>query len=348
MSVDTIIEQSDFGSTLYGDKAQLFTLQRKGGLIACITNFGGIITQLQVPDKQNNYFDVVLGFNSIDEYIRENIYAGAIVGRISGRVTGSGYTVDEKAHSLTNNYADYHVHGGTRGFDKQLWKAEIIKSENDDNVLQLSYFSADGEEGYPGNVNVTVVYSLTKEGGLRIDFKATTDKATPISLTNHSYFNLSGEATTEGHIIQIDADRVIEVNEMLLPTGNIQAVEKTSNDFRDAALLRERLPLLFLQHGDNYLLQNNGSFNKVARISSGDGKRNIQVFTTAPNLQFYTGAELNTTALGKKGLQYKKYAGICFECQGFSDAMNHKGFKSILLEPGDIFEQSTEYRFGEA
>ncbi len=347
MTLSTSIEISDFGTSPYGDNAQLFTLKRQGGLTVSITNFGGITTEIKVPDNEGNNLDVVLGFNTIDEYVNENIYAGAIVGRIAGRVTGSRYVAEGKTYQLSNNYADYHVHGGNKGLDKRLWRAEVIMFEND-NALQLSYFSPDGEEGYHGNVNVTVLFRLTNEGGLRMNFEATTDKPTPLCLTNHSYFNLSGAATAIDHIIQIDADSVIEVSEMLLPTGNIKAVEINGNDFRTAAPLGERLPFLYLNHGDNYLLENNdGSFKKVARISSGDGKRNMLVFTSAPNLQLYTGVGLNTGTLGKMGLPYKKYAGICLECQGFSDAVNHKGFKSIILQPGEIYKQSTEYRFGE-
>lgn len=342
MSFRTQIEISEFGNSPSGVPAQLFTLKREGGIMTKITNFGGIVTELHVPDKEGQYMDVVLGFKDIYTYVKENIYAGAIVGRIAGRVTKGLCPVDGTIHQLSINSDDYHVHGGIIGLDKRLWRAEIIEY-NDDNALKLQYLSHDGEEGYPGNVDITVFYSLTREGGLRIDFTAVTDKATPLCLTNHSYFNLSGEKEVANHIIQIESSQFVEVDNRLISEGKKKKVIKEINSFKKQTRLGDRLMLLHKYHGDNYILNNHGKIRRVALAYC--GKRSMEVFTNASNLQFYTGVGLNTRSDGKNGTPYNKFAGLCFECQRFSDALNHPDFNSIIVNPGDIYSQTVEYRF---
>lgn len=341
------IEVSSFGKAPSGEEAKLFTLSNNK-IVVKITNFGGIINQLHVPDSNGQMADVVLGFNTIDDYLEENIYAGAIVGRIAGRLTNGEFTIEGKYYNVTKNEGNNHLHGGCVGFDKKLWNAEII-TINGTEALKLSCFSPDGEEGYPGNLNVSVTYSITNENGLLIEYVATTDKATPVCLTNHSYFNLSGEQHGDvlNHLLKINSSYTVEVDKFLLPTGNVLPVDKF-NDLRQSVLVKKLLAKIYFEHGDNYLLREKSdrrNFKEVAQLEDTFSGRIMKVFTTAQNIQLYSGMGLNSKSTSKYDINYKKFAGICLECQDFSDATKFADFKPIILYPNKIFNQSTEYRF---
>ena len=348
MSTDCKIEKTLFGNGPNGENVHCYTLARKKGLIAKVIDFGGILTELHVPDANGNYTDVVLGFDNVGSYLEENIYAGAIVGRTAGRITNGRFKINNKTYLLPQNEGTTHLHGGKEGFDKKLWDAEIVKMEGHE-ALKLSYYSLDGEEGYPGNVHITVTYSLTSDNGIRIDFEARTDRTTPLCPTSHAYFNLGGEGSGDilGHILQINSDEIIEVNQKFLPTGRIKKTVVGQNDYRNPVpvsqmVLRGKGHV----HGGMYLLKGNkGILTKVASLSEPKSGRTMYVYTTAPYLQLYTGSFLNTVSKGKSGETYGKFAGMCMECQGFSDALNHNGFESILVHPNKPFWQTVEYRF---
>ncbi|MFS4466498.1 aldose epimerase family protein [Maribacter sp. 2210JD10-5] len=331
--------EAPFGNTAI----HFFTLTRKNGITAKISNFGSTLMELHVPDSDGKMRDVVLGFKDLETYLKENIYAGAIVGRIAGRLNQGRFFLDGKVYQLTQNEGSNHLHGGHTGFDKQIWDYKIIETASG-KALELRHKSPHGSEGYPGNLKVTVRYILTDENGLQIKINATTDRPTPFCPTEHSYFNLSAEADIKKHRLKIESDEVVEVNTLMLPTGKINKVSKGINNFGQAALLGVRLPLLHRNHGDNYLTHTSGAFKKVAQVSAEN--RSMEVWTTAPHLQLYTGSGLHTTASGKSGSPYRAHAGLCLECQGLADAPNHNAFASIILRPDENFEQVTEYRFG--
>lgn len=341
------IIKSEYGFTPKNEKVYCFTLSVRKGLTAKIINLGGILTELHVPDSFGNYEDVVLGFNNLETYLDENIYAGAIVGRIAGRLTNGKFNLNGKSYQLTRNEQFTHLHGGNKGLDKKLWEPEIIKIDGNE-ALMLRYQSPEWEEGYPGNLDISVVYSLTPENGLCIKIEAVTDHVTPFCPTNHSYFNLAGKASkiVVDHLIQIDSELIAEVNEDFLPTGKIKPVEPLLNDFRQAVRLGDRVKKLYKSHGDLYLLKPSGNRQvKIANLLEPYSGRNMEIYTTASCLQFYTGTGLQTNGVGKTGHQYGKFAGVCFECQEFADAPNHKNFKSNFIYPNKVFGQTTEYRF---
>jgi len=348
MNSKNTIEISNFGTSLSGEVVKLFTIKTKKGLIASITDFGGIVTKLLIFDREENLVDIVLGFNDIETYLEENIYAGAIVGRIAGRLAKGQVVIDGEVCQLTLNEGENHLHGGHIGFDKRIWHTEIIEKDGEKS-LKLTYLSPDGEEGFPGNLNTSVIYSLTDEKGLEISYEAHTDKTTPLCLTNHIYFNLEGENSGRSvlnHELQIEADVFIETNKKMMPTGKILPVSFEENDFRESRLVGEIFKEELMENGDNYLLHKKRSeINNVAVIKNNATGIQMKIFTTTTNLQIYPGTWLQTKKPGKSGFHYKKYGGICFECQGFSDAMSHKGFESILLEPNEKFEQVVAYKF---
>lgn len=340
------IEKSEFDITPEGEKVHCYTLSRKGGLVAKILNFGGILTELHVPDSKGKYVDVVLGFNDVDTYLKENIYAGTIIGRIAGRVAKGELRIDDKTYWLAQNEGTTHLHGGIEGFDKKLWDAKIVTKDGDE-ALKLSYYSQDGEEGYPGNMDISVTYSLTEKDGIRIDFEAEMDCPTPICMTNHSYFNLGGEGVGDinAHIIQINSGSIVEVDQNFLPTGKVKKVIPGISDFRKPSKIESMLKSIDRFHGAMYVLDSVNDWGKAASIYEPKSGRTMNVYTNAPGMQLYTGLFLDTISAGKSGKGYKAFAGVCFECQGFPCAFDHKSLKTIALLPGKRFKQSTEYRF---
>lgn len=339
------VNQSDFGKLPNGESAILYVLTKQGGITASITNFGGIVTSILVSDKQMNDRNVVLGFKTIEEYLDANIYAGSLVGRVAGRVKNARCSIDGEIFHLSQNEGNHHVHGGFCGLDKKLWHSQIH-----DDGLTLTCSLIDGEEWYPGNVDITVYYSLTENNGLKIDFQAVTDRPTPVTLTGHSYFNLGGEGsgTALDHRLKIDASHFIPFDANFHTFGQIRPVFG-SNDFRVNAPLSDRIAGLSQQHGDFYKLKSTslGEPKEVAALYCDHSGIMMRVFTDSPYLQLYTGVGLNAKD-GEGRKKYSDFDGICLECQNFSEGFNYPHLGTNILRPGEIYHQTIEYRFDTA
>jgi aldose 1-epimerase len=347
------IRKQAFGQTPDGAPADLYTLTNANGLVAQISNYGGIMVSLTVPDRDGKQEDVVLGFDTLEGYARHNLYFGCVVGRYANRIAGGRFTLDGVEYTLAQNDGDNHLHGGIRGFDKVVWEAEAIEG-SDGMGLALTYLSADGEEGYPGNLSVKVVYTLTNDDALQIEYLATTDKATVVNLTNHSYFKLDGARSenTLGHVLMINADRFTPVDETLIPTGELRSVKGTPMDFTQPTVIGARIEQddeqLRLGNGydHNWVLNHGGgSLALAARVYEPVTGRAMEVHTTEPGLQFYTGNFLDGSATGKGGRVYNKRHALCLETQHFPDSPNQAHFPSPILRPGETYEQTTLYRF---
>jgi aldose 1-epimerase len=341
--------QKEFGKAPSGERVELYTLTNSNGVEAAITNFGGIVVSLKVPDRNGKPADVVLGFDSLDGYLKGHPYFGAIIGRYGNRIAKGAFRLGGVEHSLARNNGENHLHGGIKGFDKVVWKAK-----RDGQRLELSYLSKDGEEGYPGNLSVTVSYTLNDNNELRIDYSATTDKSTVVNLTNHSYFNLAGQGEGDilGHNVMIDADRFTPVDKGLIPTGELRRVEGTPFDFRKPHAIGERVGAkdeqLALGNGydHNFVLNGSaGSLRLAARVTEPKSGRVMEVLTKEPGVQFYIGNFLDGTIKGKGGKVYQRRYGFCLETQHFPDSPNKPNFPSVVLKPGSRYSTTTVYRF---
>jgi aldose 1-epimerase len=341
------IIKSDFGKTKEGQPVDLYTLTNASGMTVKITNYGGIVTSLQVPDKNGKFDDVVLGFDTLDQYLEGHPYFGALVGRYGNRIAKGKFTLNGTEYQLAANNGENHLHGGIKGFDKVVWNAEMVKKENEMGV-KLSYLSKDGEEGYPGNLTAVVTYVLTNDNELIINYKAETDKPTPVNLTHHSYFNLKGAGNGDilGHLLTIDADRFTPVDEGLIPTGELKSVKDTPMDFTVPKAIGERIDQVKGGYDHNYVLNGwDGSLRLAAKVVEPLSGREMEVWTTEPGLQFYTGNFLDGTITGENGKVYNKHYGFCLETQHFPDSPNKAGFPSTILEPGEKYTHTTIYRF---
>jgi aldose 1-epimerase len=347
-----------FGKTHEGTEVQLFTLQNAHGLQATITNYGGTLTSLLVPDKHGNMGDVVLGFDDLagytsDVYSKENPYFGALIGRYGNRIAKGTFSLDGKQYMLPINNAPNSLHGGTIGFDRQVWAATPGTSPEGP-TLTLSYLSKDGEEGYPGNLQVQVVYTLTNADVLRIAYTATTDQPTVLNLTNHSYFNLHhGQAKDVlGHELTLNAERFTPVNNTLIPTGQLQSVAGTPLDFRQPHTIGERIEQVPGEapggYDHNWVLADAMRTTPAlaATVYEPTSGRTLQVYTDQPGVQFYSSNFLSSSLKGKGGVVYGRHAGFCLETQHFPDSPNQPMFPSTVLRPGETFHSTTEYRFG--
>lgn len=343
------VVKSDFGKLSDGTHVELYTLTNKNGMVAKITTYGGIVTSVITPDRNGNMGDVVLGFDNLDGYLKGHPYFGALTGRVANRIAKGKFTLDGQSYTLAVNNGPNHLHGGLKGFDKAIWKATVLKSKEP--AISLAYRSVDGEEGYPGNLDVTVVYTLTDKNGLKIEYSAKTDKATPVNLTNHSYFNLAGKGNVLQHEVNIFAKRYTPVDDTLIPTGDISTVVGTPLDFSTQAFpIGLRISSV---GGDpkgydhNYVLDSNGKkFALGARVYEDTTGRILEMYTDEPGVQFYTGNFLDGTLTGKGGEVYKQYSGFCLEAQHFPDAVNKSPiFPTVILRPGETYKQTTEYRF---
>jgi aldose 1-epimerase len=315
-----------------------YTLANDLGFEVSINTYGGAITSLKTPDRHGIFGVIVLGFDTLDEYVRNPRYFGALIGRHANRIASGKFSLNGVQYQLSKNNGANHLHGGFNGFDKRVWSAR-----QDGNTLHLSYFSKDGEEGYPGNLTALVDYTLL-DNELRIDYRATTDRDTIVNLTNHSYFNLRGEGTILDHELTLNADSFTPVAEDLIPTGEIRSVEGTPMDFRKRKVIGSHIP--DVQYDHNFVLNDwNGSLRLVARLYEPVSGRVLEILTTEPGIQFYSGNFLDGSLVGKNGMVYKKYAGLCLEPQHFPDAPNHPNFPSTLLCPGEEYKQSTIFRF---
>lgn len=343
------IVRSDFGMTPDGQMADIYTLTNANGVVAKITNYGGIVTELHLPDRNGNFGDIVLGYKSLDKYIAGSPYFGALIGRYGNRIARGKFTLDGKQYTLATNNGINHLHGGDKGFDKVLWTARGITGSKGP-TLELTYTSKDGEEGYPGKLTCKVTYWLTNDNELRIGYGAKTDKPTIINLTHHGYFNLAGHASGNilGHELTIDADYYNPVDEGMIPTGQIKAVSGTPMDFTKPHRIGERIDQIPGDPGGydhNYVLNNKtGSLAKVATVHDPASGRIMKVYTTEPGLQFYSGNFLDGTNKGK-GTTYNKHNGFCLETQHFPDSPNQPDFPSVVLRPGQTYAYLTIYKF---
>jgi aldose 1-epimerase len=349
------IEVQSFGIAPEGIPANLYTLDNSQGIIAKITNYGGIIVSLTTPDRQGKESDIVLGFDTLEEYVRKSPYFGCITGRYANRIAKGEFTLEGKKYKVAINAAgDNHLHGGLKGFDKVVWKTEDIYEEGNPGI-SLSYVSPDGEEGYPGNLSVNVKYILTSDNDLRIDYFAETDKTTIINLTNHSYFNLAGAGMGNilDHMLMIRAKAFTPISSAFVPTGEIRGVKGTPLDFNTLTRIGERIDqddeqLRYgLGYDHNWVLDSrDGSLAPAARVVEPTSGRTMDVFTTEPGVQFYAGNFLDGTIIGKNGKRYNKRDGLCLETQHFPDSIHHPNFPTTILHPGEKYTQTTVYRFG--
>jgi len=347
------VEKSAFGTLPDGTAVDLYTLWGAGGLSAAIATYGGAIVSLKVPDASGRLADVVLGFDELEGYLgKGNPYFGCIVGRYGNRIAGGRFTLDGRAHTLAPNDRGNHLHGGLRGFDKVVWAARPRESPKGP-ALELSHLSRDGEEGYPGNLSVSVTYTL-EDRSLRIDYAATTDRPTHCNLTNHAYFNLEGEGsgTVLDHRLQLWASGFTAVGEGLIPTGEIRSVQGTPLDFREPTRIGDRIdaldPQLKLAGGydHNFVLDRTGAPPwRCARVVAPRSGRVLEVLSTEPGIQFYSGNLLDGTLRGKGGRPYPRRAGFCLETQHFPDSPNRPEFPSTALRLGERYASRTIYRF---
>lgn len=347
-------EKKPFGKTPDGQPVDLYVLTNKNGVEAAITNYGGAVVSLKVPDRNGKFADVVLGYDSLDGYVNDKSYFGAIVGRYGNRIGHAQFSLDGKTYTLAKNNGENSLHGGIKGFNKAVWAAKELPAKNGQS-LELTYPSKDGEEGFPGNLHVRVVYTLTDSNELKIEYSATTDKKTVVNLTNHTYFNLAGPGSGDilGHQLVIEADKFTPVDASLIPTGEFRDVQGTPLDFRKATAIGARIDQddeqLKLGHGydHNFVLRRaaGAPISLAARVVEPNTGRVLEVWTTEPGVQFYTGNFLDGTARGKGGLTYARRSAFCLETQHFPDSPNQPKFPSVVLNPGEKYSTTTTYKF---
>lgn len=342
------VRRTDFGKLADGTAVALFTLSNSKGMEAAIATYGGAIVSLKTPDRTGRMGDVVLGYDHLAEYINGRAFFGALVGRYANRIGHAQFTIDGQTYNIPKNDGENSLHGGTRGFDKHVWRARQLSG----GAVELTYVSKDGEEGYPGTLTAVVTYTLTDDNVLRIRYTATTDKPTVVNLTNHSYFNLRGGGDILGHLITINADRFTPVDSGLIPTGELKPVDGTPFDFRKARTPGERIGQADEQlklgkgYDHNWVLnRKDAGLSLAARIEEpGVSGRIMEIYTDQPGLQFYTGNFLDGSEKGK-GKTYAFRSGFCFETQHFPDSPNRPSFPSTVLRPGQKYDTTTEFRF---
>jgi aldose 1-epimerase len=345
------VTASAFGTMPDGTRVDAFTLKNGHGVEVRIITYGAAIASIKVPDRAGRFDDIVTGFDNLDGYLSRSRFFGAIAGRYANRIANARFTLDGKTYELAANNGKNHLHGGRRGFDKVVWKAAPFERDGNSGVA-LTYVSPDGDEGYPGRLTATVTYTLTASDELTIDYEATTDKATPVNLTNHSYFNLAGDGRGDilQHRLTISADRYTPVDETLIPTGELAPVSGTPFDFRQPTAIGARIDADAEQirrgkgYDHNFVLNGSG-LRKVARLVDPSSGRSLDVATTKPGLQFYSGNNLDGAA-GKNGHTYGRRTSLCLETQHFPDSPNHSTFPSTILRPGERFRSKTVFTFG--
>jgi len=340
------IEKLPFGKTNDGQDVYQYVLTNPAGLKAEILTYGGIVKSLYVPDRNGKLADVVLGFDNLRDYLERNPFFGAIVGRYANRIANAKFTLKGTKYTLAKNNGPNHLHGGIRGFDKVVWNDEVIET-GDGPALRLTYLSKDGEEGYPGNLKVTVTYTLTNENELKINYRAVTDKTTVLNLTNHSYFNLAGVSSGDvlGHVLTLNADNFTPVDDGLIPTGELKPVGDTPMDFTKPKSIGSRIGRLKGGYDHNYCINNrDGSLTLAAAVYEPKTGRVMEVLTTQPGVQLYTGNFLNGSLEGK-GAVYDKHAAFCLETQHYPDSPNKPNFPSTELQPGQKYDQTTVFKF---
>jgi aldose 1-epimerase len=346
------ITPAPFGKTLNGTPVEIYTLRNASGMTARIMTYGGIVQSLMVPDKNGNFGDVVLGYDTLDGYLTNSPYFGALIGRYGNRIAKGHFTLDGVTYTLATNNGPNSLHGGIKGFDKAVWK--VVRAENTPKgpQLELSYVSPDGEEGYPGTLTVTALYTVTPDNGLRLDYTATTDKDTVVNLTQHSYFNLAGHGDILGHEVYINADKFTPVDSTLITTGELLPVAGTPFDFRTPATIGSRVnasdeQIKFGGGIDHNWVINHptGELDLDARVTEPTTGRVLEVWSTEPGLQFYSGNFLDGTITGKGGQLYPYRGAIALEPQHFPDSPNRPEFPSVVLKPGEIYHNTIIYKF---
>jgi aldose 1-epimerase len=340
------IERQDFGKTPDGESVDLYTLTNTNGLKTQIMTYGGIVTTLYVPDRDGNLADIVSGYDNLDEYTKENPYFGALIGRYGNRVGKGKFTLNGVQYTLATNNGSNHLHGGIKGFDKVVWDAEPMET-NEGPALKLNYLSKDGEEGYPGNLNCTVIYTLTNNDELKISYEAETDKETVVNLTHHSYFNLGGYDSGDilSHELTLNADNYTPVDDDLIPTGQIKPVKGTPMDFTKPTAVGTRIDQVKGGYDHNFVLNSSdGSLALAASVYEPKTGRVMEVSTTEPGIQFYSGNFLDGSLKGK-GAVYNKHTAFCLETQHFPDSPNQPDFPTVVLKPGEKYTHLTVHKF---
>ena len=346
--------KTDWGRTADGTAVELYTLTNAGGASVTIATWGATVVSITVPDRAGRPGDVLLGFDALAPYLQPHPFFGSVVGRYGNRIGHARFTLDGQTYALAKNNGEHSLHGGRRGFDKYVWKAREVPSAGGQ-AIELVHVSPDGDEGYPGTLTATVVYTWTDDNALRIDYTARTDKPTIVNLTNHAYFNLSAGATPTilDHRLELAADRFTPVDEGLIPTGELRPVEGTPFDFRTARRIGDGIDADDEQirfgggYDHNFVLTGQmGTLRRAARVTDPASGRTMEVLTTEPGVQFYTGNFLDGTITGKGGRTYVKRSGFCLETQHFPDSPNKPDFPSVVLRPGETYRTTTVYRFG--
>ena len=339
------VERTNFAQLPGGISVDLFTLTNANGLVAKITDFGTIITELHVPDREGRLGDVVLGFDNLEQYLQGHPYFGCTVGRVANRIAKGRFTLEGRAYQLAVNNGPNHLHGGLKALDKVVWKAEPLAGA----AVKFSYTSPDGEEAYPGTVEFAVTMSLTDANELAIDYTAKTDKTTPINLTNHSYFNLAGHGDILAHDLMISADYYTPTDANQIPTGEITPVRGTPMDFTSPKAIGSRFSELKnvpAGYDQNYVVNRAGKgLALAARVYESTSGRVMEVHTTQPGMQFYTANYLDGSLIGKHNASYRQHSGFCLETQHYPDSVNHPSFPSTLLRPGQLYHHTTVHRF---
>jgi len=341
------IAKERFGQTPDGQQVDLYTLTNANGLRARVTNYGAILVSMEVPDRNGKLADMTLGYDSLDGYVKRGSFFGATVGRYANRIGKARFVLNGVEYKLAANNGPNHIHGGIKGFDKVVWQAEQVKTKDAVGV-KMSYLSKDGEEGYPGNLKCSVTCTLTNNDELRISYEAETDKTTVVNMTNHSYWNLAGQGNGDvlGHELELSADRYTVADKGLIPTGEIRTVKDTALDFTRPMTIGARIAQVGSGYDHNYVLNSGGgSLALCARVHEPAGGRVMEVYTTEPGVQLYTGNFLDGSIAGKAGKVYKNHGGFCLETQHFPDSPNKPEFPSAVLEPGRRYTTTTVHKF---
>ena len=343
------IEVRPFVTLPDGSRADVYVLRNAHGIEARITNFGATVISILAPDRHGKFADVVLGFDDLESYAQNRTFFGATVGRYANRIAGGRFILGNNSYTLANNNGANHLHGGTHGFDRALWTAKDTRRRE---TLTLRYRSPDGEEGYPGNLDVEVSFTLTRDDALRIDYRASTDRPTPINLTNHSFFNLGAGNDILGHELKLFAERFTPVDDTLIPIGELRAVAGTAFDFRTPARIGARIDADDIQlrraggYDHNFILaKQSGRLDVAAEVYHRKSGRALRVLTTEPGLQFYSGNLLDGSVTGKNRTVYTRRSGFCLEAQHYPDSPNQPQFPSTILMPADTYRQTTIYQF---
>jgi aldose 1-epimerase len=343
------VEEQAFGRLMGGQTVKRYTLTNRHGMSASIITYGAILTELRVPDRNGNLTNVVHGFDNLQAYVQGHPFFGATTGRVANRIANARFRLDGQEYQLAANNGKNHIHGGIRGFDKVVWEAKPIAVNQREVSVVFTYLSHDAEEGYPGDLDVRVTYTLTDNNELRIDYSASTDKATPVNITNHSYFNLAGSGDVLGHEMFIVADRYTPVDDELIPTGEIAPVKGTPLDFTKPMTIGARIEQLKPKPGGydhNFVLNSEGkSLALAARVHDPKGGRTLEVLTTEPGIQLYTGNFLDGRVTGLNGQRSTQHTGFCLETQHFPDSVNRPNFPSTILRPGQTYKSTTIFKF---